>query len=763
MQAMYPGIPFSPPAALTQTISETDTVIHVDNVDAFPDAPNYATIGTDEQAETIRYSAKGEGILSGCTRAVEGTAKIWQAGEVIARNFTAQDLQIIQDNLSSLDSSKADKVNGATSGHLAGLDSSGNLTDSGKTISDFVQTINGIEPDPSGNVDLGDMGAEPAAESAAASGYTGLLPASWVGVTTGSTKFAVAAEAVDEKYTSLHTALAKGTFSGGSYQWEYVELDSSIPLTFKAIRSGKLNTSTSGPVSIVILGGNFVLISGDNGGSWIRHNLTKNYNVLVMADDFDGKSYGFQGYIPYNILLAGDDGYATSVDGSEWTETAWPFTLPDDFSPCDGVFGRWGSIDASIYIVGNAQSPGSKCIRFYSRVEPVLLDIGMKGYWNSAAIGSSYSRVVICNNNDDMPAEDGLTEFGAAWAMPAYSSSTEVWNGITIASGCHWEKICSGYIFSEGEERYLLMGNGFPRFTTLTVQDTPAETSVDTLNFLDIDSHVKLVDVKFASDFYKDGVNSILLCAEGESTPGKCMAYWNGASGPDKWEEARYTYQVNITCQEPVPARFHFTAPEDYVKNAFYRVNNNPVILEDVNGSPVGDYGFGKGMSISVIYTSGKLQFIYPGGQRWEEHLARHNPHCISCDMIGAIPLSQKGASNGVASLSGTKVKAEQRSAPLSSNYQTARQLSLNDAGQFIYCTNTNATTITIPNNTSVAFPADTEIEIMRYSTGSVTIAAASGVTILCTTSSRTLRAQYSTVRLKRISTNRWLLAGDLT
>ena len=85
MQAMYPGIPFSPPAALTQTISETDTVIHVDNVDAFPDAPNYATIGTDEQAETIRYSAKGEGILSGCTRAVEGTAKVWQTGEVIAR------------------------------------------------------------------------------------------------------------------------------------------------------------------------------------------------------------------------------------------------------------------------------------------------------------------------------------------------------------------------------------------------------------------------------------------------------------------------------------------------------------------------------------------------------------------------------------------------------------------------------------------------------------------------------------------------------
>lgn len=36
---------------------------------------------------------------------------------------------------------KADKVSGATNGHLAGLDSNGNLTDSGKSASDFQPTI----------------------------------------------------------------------------------------------------------------------------------------------------------------------------------------------------------------------------------------------------------------------------------------------------------------------------------------------------------------------------------------------------------------------------------------------------------------------------------------------------------------------------------------------------------------------------------------------------------------------------------------------
>lgn len=38
-------------------------------------------------------------------------------------------------------SGKADKVSGATNGHLAGLDSNGNLTDSGKSTSDFQPTI----------------------------------------------------------------------------------------------------------------------------------------------------------------------------------------------------------------------------------------------------------------------------------------------------------------------------------------------------------------------------------------------------------------------------------------------------------------------------------------------------------------------------------------------------------------------------------------------------------------------------------------------
>lgn len=99
MYTMYGGIPFSPQTTLSDTIGAGDTVIPVADISAFPDAPNYATIGTDADGETILYSAKTTTSLSGCTRGVEGTAKSWPSGSVIGRNFTNKDFSTLQANI----------------------------------------------------------------------------------------------------------------------------------------------------------------------------------------------------------------------------------------------------------------------------------------------------------------------------------------------------------------------------------------------------------------------------------------------------------------------------------------------------------------------------------------------------------------------------------------------------------------------------------------------------------------------------------------
>ena len=106
LETMYKGIPFSPVATLTANISATDTVIPVSDVNAFPDAPNIATIGTDTEAETIIYCSKTTDSLSGCTRGVEGTAKEWYIGEIISRNFTAKDHEDIIKNINYLNGNK---------------------------------------------------------------------------------------------------------------------------------------------------------------------------------------------------------------------------------------------------------------------------------------------------------------------------------------------------------------------------------------------------------------------------------------------------------------------------------------------------------------------------------------------------------------------------------------------------------------------------------------------------------------------------------
>jgi len=99
MQAMFPGIPNSPSTTLSNDITNSQTTITVTDPSKLPSAPNEATIGTGEDAETILYTGKSGNDLIGCTRGFEGTAKAWVGGTSIGRNFTNYDYSAIVFNL----------------------------------------------------------------------------------------------------------------------------------------------------------------------------------------------------------------------------------------------------------------------------------------------------------------------------------------------------------------------------------------------------------------------------------------------------------------------------------------------------------------------------------------------------------------------------------------------------------------------------------------------------------------------------------------
>ena len=73
-----------------------------------------------------------------------------------------------------------------------------------------------------------------------------------------------------------------------------------------------------------------------------------------------------------------------------------------------------------------------------------------------------------------------------------------------------------------------------------------------------------------------------------------------------------------------------------------------------------------------------------------------------------------------------------------------------------------SALTLTIPLNSSIAYPVGTSVDILQTGTGQVTIAGAAGVTVNATPGLK-LRTQWSSATLFKRAENTWVVYGDLT
>lgn len=115
----------------------------------------------------------------------------------------------------------------------------------------------------------------------------------------------------------------------------------------------------------------------------------------------------------------------------------------------------------------------------------------------------------------------------------------------------------------------------------------------------------------------------------------------------------------------------------------------------------------------------------------------------------------------GAASLTGGKVTASEASSSIV-QHTASHNVALSDIGKLLQEDSTSAIVVTIPAQATLAAPAESELEIVRWNTGAVSIAPASGVTIVSLYNARTISGQYGVATLKCISTNVWLLAGAL-
>ncbi len=113
-----------------------------------------------------------------------------------------------------------------------------------------------------------------------------------------------------------------------------------------------------------------------------------------------------------------------------------------------------------------------------------------------------------------------------------------------------------------------------------------------------------------------------------------------------------------------------------------------------------------------------------------------------------------------------TKAKLASTTALQAFNAQTGTSytLGLSDAdfGLMLTLSNASAITLTVPNESSVNFPVGSLINFTQLGAGQVTVAAASGVTINSQGAKTKTTGTYAVGSLIKMSSNNWLLFGNL-
>lgn len=116
--------------------------------------------------------------------------------------------------------------------------------------------------------------------------------------------------------------------------------------------------------------------------------------------------------------------------------------------------------------------------------------------------------------------------------------------------------------------------------------------------------------------------------------------------------------------------------------------------------------------------------------------------------------------------VSGGSFSAPQVNLGINAQTGTTYTTVLADNGKLVTLANGSSIALTIPLNSSVAYPVGAQLNLARLGAGTVTIAGAVGVTITstgATAATPELRAQYSTATAVQTSIDNWLVMGDIS
>jgi hypothetical protein len=180
-------------------------------------------------------------------------------------------------------------------------------------------------------------------------------------------------------------------------------------------------------------------------------------------------------------------------------------------------------------------------------------------------------------------------------------------------------------------------------------------------------------------------------------------------------------------------------------------IANAAILDADINASAniaLSKIATGTAGNILVYNGSGVLTSVAESGD-------------ITIDSSGVTSITANSIVN--ADISTTAAIDLGKLADVSTSAQTASYtLVLADKNKIVEMSVATANNLTVPPNSSVAFPVGAQINILQTGVGQTTIVEGAGVTVNRTPGLK-LRAQWSSATLIKRATDSWVLVGDLS